>query len=82
MWTAQQKAFSVATYLKTGSLVEIREEYLCLFNIDRIRTNAAPKKSQVMRWTNKFLKSGTAMDKNCAKVSVNGRECASFERLN
>ena len=65
MWTAQQKAFSVATYLKTASLVETRKEYLCLYNIDR-RTNKAPNKSQVMRWTKRFLESGPVMDKNCA----------------
>ena len=66
MWTQQQKAFSVATYLKTGSLVETRKEYLCRFNINRRRTNKDPNKSQVMRWTKKFLESGTVMDKNRA----------------
>ena len=60
------KAFSVATYLKTASLVETRKEYLCRFNIDRRRTNKAPDKSQVMRWTKKFLKNSPVMDKNRA----------------
>ena len=65
MWTAYQKAFSLATYLKTGSLVETRKEYLCRCNIiDKRRTNEAPNKSQVMRWTKKFLEIGTVMDKN------------------